>query len=478
MPYRLASSTGNLSSATLWETVTNVPTLHASTNLTINNSGTASFTATYTAPNTTNAATGVLLYVNARGTAGTLTVTLQDNSVDTAATASIAVTSLTAGTWLYLRYGTPYTFASTSAGRYRVKVTITGGSGTTSLAADSGGTTVAAFQIDSRTGALATTDDLLIAAPGGSPAITVTADTDTTFGSGANTSAITSQRYLGAALTIGVGGELSWSASASATLTIKGCVNVGPGGTFAMGTVVTPIPTAYTARVVFDPTATGDFGFYSANGSVVSLQGASRSYWKTTLASGVGTAASPLVTVDPVDWDVGDEIIISPTSSSATNYNETERRFIITKNSSTSYVLSSTSGGSETAFSFTHSTSAFVLLITRNVVVETTNAARAWYWNNANTTTRSNFVFSWARVNTCSDTATNKTDARLPIGVSEYSVSFGPIIRGFNCSGSPDTYTGLIVTATWHNIRSEQHIYTLSCARLWRGNLGQCWDSY
>jgi hypothetical protein len=90
MAYRVSNTTGNASSTTLWDTVTNVPTLHASTNVTINNAGTPSFTAGYTAPNTVNTATGVLVYINARGTAGTLTVTLQESTVDTAATASIA----------------------------------------------------------------------------------------------------------------------------------------------------------------------------------------------------------------------------------------------------------------------------------------------------------------------------------------------------------------------------------------------------
>jgi hypothetical protein len=63
----------------------------------------------------------------------------------------------------------------------------------------------------------------------------------------------------------------------------------------------------------------------------VSAYGRSLVLWKTKYASGTGIAADPLIVADGVNWDVGDEILVTATSNNATNYNETDARFIITK---------------------------------------------------------------------------------------------------------------------------------------------------
>lgn len=89
MAHKVAAASGNYGTAATWNSVTNTPTLHASTVISI--STTNLFTAAFTAPNTTNACTGVLIHItNIGGGAGTLTVTLQESTVDTAATVSIA----------------------------------------------------------------------------------------------------------------------------------------------------------------------------------------------------------------------------------------------------------------------------------------------------------------------------------------------------------------------------------------------------
>jgi hypothetical protein len=445
MAYRVSNTTGNASSTTLWDTVTNVPTLHASTNVTINNAGTPSFTAGYTAPNTVNTATGVLLYINARGTAGTLTVTLQESTVDTAATASIAVTSLVAGTWLYLRYGSAYTFTTTTASAYRVKVVITGGTGTTSIAADSGGTTLAFFASDNRTGAVAATDDLIVAGSAYA-ALTVTLDANLTAGSGILTTSFVTVRVLGLALLVTSGAVLAWTTSASATLTLRGSIGVDIAGELQIGSVATPVPIAYTARLTFDnPSASNQCRIVTFAGAVIA-QGAARSYWHTTYASGIGTAANPLILAEPVDWNVGDEIIVCAASNTATNYNENERRFIITKNSTTSYVVSSTSGGPETALAFTHTTAARVVLLTRNVIIDTTNTARSWELV-FNSTTSGLINLDWVRLETVGLLTFESNSAS--IANADYCVFYRLLVGGggtgyTTASRVASTHTGLV----------------------------------
>lgn len=391
MAYKVAASAGNWSTAATWESVTNTPTLHASTNVTID--GTARYTATFTAPNTTNAVTGLLLYINARGIAGTLTATLQESGTDTAAAVSIAVTALTAGAWHYLRLPSTYTFATTSAGAYRWKLTISGGSGTTNAGADSGGSLYAYLSTDSRNGVPASTDDTLIGA-----AVVV----DGTQACGNNTTTATAAvRQLGHAVHVCAGGSLAWDTATSVTLTAAGHLVLSPGGTWRME----PASASVAARLRLSMAATGQAGVLLTYNATISLVGASKaSAWRSTYASGAGTAADPFITAGDVG-EVGDEIVIGAASNSATNYNENETRFIKTKNSPTSYVLSSTSGGAETALTYTHSAGAHIVNLSRNVWIDSTNTARYFYARTNNNTTATLVPsLEWCRLETCSMT--------------------------------------------------------------------------
>ena len=133
MAYRIPNSNTTLSSVTGLDTVTNVPTLHASTNVSYGSS--ALYTAAYTAPNTTNKATGVAIPLVSNGSYSsgslTFTATLQEYNgaawLDTAATATLTINTTSyffnQSSWIYFRYGTPYTFTTTTAGYYRVKFT-------------------------------------------------------------------------------------------------------------------------------------------------------------------------------------------------------------------------------------------------------------------------------------------------------------------------------------------------------------------
>lgn len=413
MAQKVAAATGNWSTAATWNSVTNTPTLHATTNITI--STTNLFTATFTAPNTTNACTGVLLFIPAVGSGGTVTVTLQESTVDTAAAVSIAVTNLVALTWVYFRFATPYVFTTTGAGAYRFRIVNAGAAGTTSAAADSGAANIAYLATDDRTGVPGTTDDVWICGQNQATAITVTMDGTQTIGSKTDT-VLAVQRTLGNAISINNLGVLAWDTAADATLTCGGNIICNNNlGELQMGTVGSPMPAARLAKLRFDMAATGNHGLRVFQTGKLILQGtpkSSTSLWKAKLVSGVGTAASPLVVDAPVDWSVGDEIAISATSNNATNYQETEYRFIITKNSATSYVLSATSGGAEAAFTFTHSTDAWVLNIQRNVLIDSTDSSRQFYVL-TNSATDGDVNCDWTRFDVIGSTLSSKTGFQI-----------------------------------------------------------------
>jgi len=446
MAKKVAAATGTWSAAATWNSVTNTPTLHASTNITISTSNL--FTATFTAPNTTNACTGVLLFINAIGSGGTVTVTLQESTVDTAAAVSIAVTNLVALTWGLFRFATPYVFTTTGAGAYRFKIVNVGAAGTTNAAADSGAANIAYLATDDRTGVPGTTDDIWICGQNQATAITVTMDGTQTIGSKTDT-VVAVQRTLGNAISINNLGVLAWDTTADATLTCGGniiCNNNS--GELQMGTVASPMPVARLARLRFDMSVSGNHGLRVFATGKLTLQGTPKSsttLWKAKLSSGVGTAASPAIMDAAVDWSVGDEVAIGSTDT----YDHTEYRFIITKNSATSYVWSTTSGGAEAALTHTHTTDAWVLNIQRNVLIDSTDATKGFYIGNVCTTV-GNFNIDWTRFDIigaaiASKQGLNILDASAVVGNVDYSVcsrhNAAFLFQNSNIAG---TFTGLV----------------------------------
>lgn len=457
MAQKVAVATGAYSAAATWNSVTNTPTLHASTNITLN-STTGIFTATFTAPNTINACVGMLMHVTTLPVNATYVVTLQESGVDTAAVASILASAFpAAGNWIFFKFPTPYVFTTTGAGAYRFKITRASATTNAAVAADSGGSLPAYLAVDDRTGVPAATDDAWIVTPNGTGTVSVTLDGTQTIGGGGNTTGL-SRRSITNAVTLGPGSLLSWDIAASATLTSKGNITVSGGGELRIGTVATPYPTAFVAALNFNENGvSGNYGLETYLNGKLTAQGvakSSTSLWKTTFVSGLGTAASPLVVADTVDWSVGDEILVTASSGSATNYNETESRFIITKNSATSYVVSSTAGGAETALSFTH-TSAYVLNVQRNVIIQSTTITHAWYYYNENTVAGDTNV-DWARIETCGASGVNLKQGFAVAGVPnataniDYSVIYRSLSRGLELAQSAATiaFTGVICYLT------------------------------
>ena len=403
MAHRIALTTGNYSTTATWGTATNTPTIHASTNIT--NSTTGVFSGTFTAPSTTNASRGVIVWLNSKGTATSLTATLQEDAgagfADTVATATITLANVSALSFIHFQWAA-YTFTTTTANKYRVKMTANTASG--NLAADSGGANFAYMHIDNRSSAapaVGSSDQIwIVGNNNATPLVTVTIDgTGNTCGNGVNNSNIT--REWTNSVNIASGAIIDYPTASTATLTITGSTCIYPGGIRKMQ----PASTSVIHSWLYQPAATGQLEDRTQDGGSNILQGSpqtSTSLWKTTYVSGTGTAASPLVVADAVDWKVGDEIYVFATDNGATNYNNCEKRFIITKNSTTSYVLSNTSGGAENALTATHSTSARVVNITRNVIIgsahATNNAANVFFTAQTGSTTS---TLSWVRFTKC-----------------------------------------------------------------------------
>lgn len=377
----IANATGNWSSTSTWAAVRNTPTLHATTNRTVSAGGIIS--ATFTAPNTVNAVTGVMVYITAVGTAGTLTATLRESGVDTASTVSVSVTSLKIGGWVYLKLAAPYTYTTTSAGAYAWKLAISGGSGTTTVADNSGATAFAFMSGDTLVSAVPTTNDDVWNAGNNLSSLVVTVDnTSAACGSGAATGTPTA-RSITTALATSNSGKIQWSTTANSTLTVKGQIICSTDGHVEMGTTTTPIPSAYTAKLVTNQNGTdANYDIVVTSGGNWKMQGTARTANVTRYVSGSGTAASPLILLADLGLAVNDELAFTGQGA----YNQHEKRFVKTINSSTSIVLSSTAGGAEAALTYSHDSDDRIILLTRNVSVESSTSTEHFVFINQSST--------------------------------------------------------------------------------------------
>lgn len=178
-------------------------------------------------------------------------------------------------------------------------------------------------------------DDVLIAGDmtnvsGTTNPITVTVDTNVTIGSGQNLAGFGgSSSTMFPAISIDSGGRLKASRTASATLLVKQMIVLSyTDGKLDYGKTSDRIPSTYKATLMYDPSNNlGSVGIrYSSNMNpaqsyYLGFVGASKAYIKTNYSSGLGTAASPLITSDPVDWSVGDQIVVTPSAGYTTYAN-------------------------------------------------------------------------------------------------------------------------------------------------------------
>lgn len=334
----------------------------------------------FTAPNLVNQANGAWICVASQpsvSNSGNLVVELLESGV-VKASGTINYADILLG-FHYVRFTTPYTWATLTASAYTIRIrnTVSSGSLGQVNTAASGPWSLVTYNTAS---SLGTTDDPWVGGfiDAGITPITLTfSGTSNQFGSGTDKAMNAStQLTMGAGLTTGVGATVVYDQTASTTVQSRGSVFVGRGSLFDMRPPSSN--KAIISTLVFDcETANGNYLLVSppnGRGGQILTTGASYDQ-STTFASGVGTAANPLIVQTGWDAAVGDEIVIG----GGTDYAKNEVRYIITRNSSTSFVLSNTKGGSENALTQTHAVGAHIANLTRNSVVTALTTTRGYY---------------------------------------------------------------------------------------------------
>lgn len=334
----------------------------------------------FTAPNLTNRANGAWICIASQpsvSNGGNLVVELLESGV-VKASGTINFADVLLG-FHYVRFTTPYTWATLTASAYTIRIRNTVSSGSLGQVNTAASGPWSLVTYDTGT-SLGTTDDPWVSGflnAGLTPKTLTLSGTSNQFGSGTDKSMNAStQLTMGAGLTIGVGGNVVYDQTASTSSLIRGSVFVGRGGIFDMRPPSSN--KAIISTLIFDcETANGNYLLVSppnGRGGQILTTGADYDQ-STTFASGVGTAANPLIVQTGWDADVGDEIVIG----GGTDYAKNEVRYIITRNSSTSFVLSNTKGGSENALTQTHAAGAHIANLTRNSVVTALTTTRGYY---------------------------------------------------------------------------------------------------
>lgn len=404
--YAANKAATSLVTAADWDTRVNTPTVHASSVRTVSAAGISS--AGFTAPNLVNAVTRAIVKFASIGTAGTLTAQLQVSGVDVAGcSATINITDLVANSDVHFEFTTPGTYSSLTANAYTLKLFTTGASGTTTVAQDSAGTNYAFAVFDDRHTAPAAGDDIWIIGINQTTPVVCTVDGSTSFGSGTDT-AVPAFRSWTIALNLANQGKFALNKVTSYTTTCKGSVFLGAGGgEFEAGTEADPIPRGVEAKFLFDQNAiTTNYGFGHVNTGKITACSEQYDLFESVIVSGVGTAASPLVLTDATGWAIGDELVFPPISDSATNYDESETRFIIGI-SGTDITLSTTAGGAEAALTYDH-VGAPAINVTQPAVVATTDITKAWYADFNETTLSTNVKLNGIRLETLGSSVANR----------------------------------------------------------------------
>jgi hypothetical protein len=384
------------------------------------NNVTTSFTygATFTAPNTTNAVTGVVFFVNSLPSSGDFQFEVSESGVQKA-TVTVLRTDLTVG-WNYARFTTPYVFTTTSAGAYKIGVKNTSAN-SGSLARDGGGTSTMLFCTYDTATSPASTDDLWFGGVHNSGLTPVTytfTGTGNQCGSGTDRSIVaTTTRTTGAALTVMNGATVNFDTTANSKLICKGAVQVSRGGTFDFSASSTDL--TKTVTLEFDnSTADGDFGIIALAGS---YGGRVLGVGKTVAThvgytSGLGTAANPVITDAAHGFAVGDELVFAGNS-----YSTNQLRYVISIPTSTQLVLSTTAGGGEVALSATVPATSKIANLTRNCIVKNSNTARGFWMHLVSDNTVSDLSYSRLEYANCQSGKGINLNT-IPVGINGLAI--------------------------------------------------------
>ena len=399
---KLAVKSGNWNDPTVWENAANVSTLSTAVNINVTTGGI--FSVPFTPPAMTTI-TGLVVFPQANWTGRNITFTLQANSVDTMMSVTVSGADVPMNQPLYLRLPLNYIAAAGVPLRWKAVTSV----GSCSIAQSSTASQFASMTTE-LVNAVPANELVMICAVQATNNTFVTI-TDTAAQAGSNAAAsgsgafATSPRWwdMGMQISGGLGSVMAgiiYSPTVNTALELKNSV-----WTFSNAKVTKKPNSGFTAQTNWTPGATiGANTLYWnwGQGSQFDIQGlglATPANWKTKFTSGLGTAASPAVLVNGSEVSVGDYLVFSPTSNTvATNWGETEYRYVISKPSTNQVVLSSTSGGSENALVNTHAGGyVFNQTAGKNVIYKSTDT-RSWHMIFGSTAHSSaNSMLRWAR---------------------------------------------------------------------------------
>jgi hypothetical protein len=386
MTVRAAIATGNFTTATTWGVVD--ATSYLNSEAASSQISNASWQATSAFTPGAIEVHGLCIKTASRlGTTGTLSVRLEldsDNSAVAGTTVTINVADVATGAdtgWLYFKFSSPVTLSAATA--YQLAITVSDSS-QISIYRDSTSNNWSRCLVTTTTGAPAAGDDLIICghktAAGAETAIEVTMnETATTDYGSASTATATP------ALAICDGGSLTYGTTASTNynLRLSGCCIVYSGGTLNIGTTGTAIPRNSTATLQFDCAADGDFGLIIRSLGTFNAQGLSRTTGKNVSWCLLNTDEAANSTSLGVDTDTGwldnDVIAVGSTTRTAAQCEKGTMNGDAGASSLTVDGFAGTGGGVAYAHGGTSPVVGEVILLTRNVVIESVSTSAMAY---------------------------------------------------------------------------------------------------
>ena len=365
MSYFVSKQSGNWSDAASWHKCSNDDGAQAymEPNSSTSWNGFDKNSQTFTAPSLSDSCVGACVRLAGAFNVefeGGITVTLQEYNgsawVDVA-TKTLSQDDFGRGktfewSFIFVKFDTPYPYAEEGDDVYRFQITATMTAGSSGSIAYYSSTDICpVLAVDDRTGVPGATDDVAIVADATAASdVIITVNGDQECGGQLDTSLDTStQGTWHYAINIGYGGVLAFDTAQASSLKIHGHVGLFDQGAWQIGTEASPASFDYPQQVLWD----GDVrnGIYMHRGTL-SWVGEARDI-RREVVSGVGSTADPLIIDADANWQAGDEIVVPEVGDSSTNYNNTQYRFIKTRNSATSYVLADTVGGAESALTNT-----------------------------------------------------------------------------------------------------------------------------
>jgi hypothetical protein len=329
-----------------------------------------------TAPNLTNKITGVFFYCAGVPSTGNIEIEVRESGVSKVS--GVCLNADIQLGWNYLRFTTPYQFATLAAGAYVAYIRKSlANSGAVARSA-TGVLSVLLMTYDTAT-TLGTSDVpywMGFHNSGMTPKVhnlTGTSNEWGNYGDRSITAATT--RTLDTAV-IGNGASVVWDTTSNCKAKSKCSIIVTRGGLLDMRPGASSVST-----LEFDSgTADGDHGILipsSGIGGQVLTTGTPVTV-ATTYVSGVGTAANPIITALPHNLQVNDEVVFGW----GANYQQNEIRLVKSIPGSNQLILSTTPGGAEAALTHSHATLRPIGNLTRNSIIKsTTNTRGFWLFN-------------------------------------------------------------------------------------------------